>query len=233
MKKLLIAIIFLTLAFSSVSYAQTVCPAPVTTFNFTFTRPVVANQKIGGASVCDPDVGQTATWAITTGNTSNLWKISNGNILVNDATAVNNSTLTAFTITIQVTDNGVPPLSSTATVNMNESNNPPSIADQAFAVNENSANGTVVGTIIATDPDAGQTKTFSILSGNTSGAFSVNASTGVIVVSNMAALNYEVTPQFILVVKVQDNGTGSLSSQANITININNVNEAPVIYNQP
>ena len=34
------------------------------------------------------------------------------------------------------------------------------------------------GTFDTIDPDAGQTKTFSIVSGNTSSAFTINASTG-------------------------------------------------------
>ena len=101
-----------------------------------------------------------------------------------------------------------------------------------FSVAENSANGTNVGTVVASDPDAGQTLTYSILSGNTSGAFAINASTGVLTVANSAALNFEVTPSFALVVKVQDNGTGTLSSQATVTVSLTNINEVPVISNQ-
>ena len=94
--------------------------------------------------------------------------------------------------------------------------NPPSIMNQSFQITENSSNGTVTGTVEAYDPDAGQTLTFSIQSGNTDDAFTINASTGVLSVANGAALNAD----FALVVKVQDNSTGELSSQAIITINI-------------
>ena len=219
----------------SASFAQIICPPPVTTFTFTFARPVSVDQKVAGATVCDPDVGQTETWSIPSGNTANLLKIAisgnDANFLVNDANAINTSTATSYTFTIRVTDNGVPPLSSSATVILNELNHPPAVADQTFAINENSGNGTSVGTVIATDADVNQNKTFSILSGNTSGAFAINSSTGAIVVANSAALDYETTQRFILIVKVQDNGTGALSAQANITININNVNEAPTISN--
>ncbi|MBL0135866.1 MAG: cadherin repeat domain-containing protein [Chitinophagaceae bacterium] len=85
---------------------------------------------------------------------------------------------------------------------------------------------------MASDPDAGQTLTYSILSGNTGGAFAINASSGALSVATSSALNFETTPSFTLVVKVQDNGTGSLSNQANITITLTNVNEVPVIANQ-
>lgn len=219
------------LLFSTIGYSQVVCPTPVTQFTFTISRPVVLNQKVGGAGVCDPDVGQTATWSIV--ETQTLWKMNtNGDILVADATAVNNSALTTFSLTIKVTDNGTPVLASTAGVTINDTNSPPVVAPQTFAVNENMSNGTLVGTVVATDPNTSQTKTFSIVSGNVNSTFSINATTGAIVVTNVAALNFEATPTYSIVIKVQDNGTPSLSAQATMTINVNNVNEAPVIVAQ-
>jgi len=82
---------------------------------------------------------------------------------------------------VKVQDNGTPSLGSQATVivNLTDVNEVPVIANQTFSIAENSANGTSVGTVVASDPDAGQTLTYSILSGNTSGAFALNASTGV------------------------------------------------------
>jgi hypothetical protein len=93
-------------------------------------------------------------------------------------------------------------------------NHQPSIMNQSFEIDENSINGTVAGTIVASDQDMDQTLDYSILSGNTDGAFTINDSTGVLSVSNGAAINAD----FALVVKVQDNY--NLSSQATITINI-------------
>ena len=88
--------------------------------------------------------------------------------------------------------------------------------NQTFYVDENSTNGASIGTVIASDQDVGQTLVYSILSWNTYGAFTINALTGALSVANAKALNSD----FSLVVKVQDNGTGNLSSQADITINI-------------
>jgi hypothetical protein len=107
-------------------------------------------------------------------------------------------------------------------------NHAPVIGDQTLNINENSAAGTVVGTVIASDPDAGQALSYQITAGNTSGAFALNSSTGQITVANSAALNFESTASFSLTVQVTDNGTPTLSSTATITINLNNVNEAPV-----
>jgi VCBS repeat-containing protein len=104
----------------------------------------------------------------------------------------------------------------------------PAINLQSFSLPENSPNGTVVATVQASDPDAGQTLSYSIVAGNTGGAFAINPATGEVTVANSAALNFEVTRTFVLTVQVIDNGNPPLSNLATVTINLNNVNEAPV-----
>ncbi len=111
----------------------------------------------------------------------------------------------------------------------NTYNNPPQIENQSFNIDENSPNGTTVGTVIAFDPDIGQTLTYSILSGNTNNAFQLNMSNGMLTVQNSTELNYESNPVFTLTVQVEDNGLGNLTDQATITINLNDVNEPPII----
>ena len=112
---------------------------------------------------------------------------------------------------------------------MNES---PQISNQTFSIAENTANGQQVGTVAASDPDNGQTLSYSIISGNTNNAFQIGSSTGTLTVNNSAALNFETTPVFTLVVRVQDNGAGSLFDQAPIIVNLTDVNEPPVINDQ-
>ena len=99
---------------------------------------------------------------------------------------------------------------------INSDNLPPSIEDQGFQLNENSPDGTVIGTVVASDPDAGQTIIYSIVSGNTNVAFAIDAITGVLSVANSTALSND----FSLVIKVKDNGVGELSSQATIAIDV-------------
>ena len=99
--------------------------------------------------------------------------------------------------------------------------NPPSYT---FTLPENSSNGTAVGTVTATDPDAGNTISYAIL-GDTGSVFAINASSGAITVANSAALNFETTPTFNLQAQATDN-LGA-SSVATLTINLTNVNEPP------
>ena len=105
-------------------------------------------------------------------------------------------------------------------------NRAPTISDQGLSVDENSANGTVVGTVSGTDPEGGSVK-FAIIDGNTDGAFAIDAATGQITVANSAALDYETTPTFTLTVAAID-PEGAYDT-ATVTINLNDLveNTAP------
>ncbi|MDZ4686728.1 MAG: cadherin repeat domain-containing protein, partial [Planctomycetaceae bacterium] len=103
---------------------------------------------------------------------------------------------------------------------------PPVINNQTFAVAENRPIGHVVGTVVASDPDVGQTLTYAITAGNTGNVFAINASTGQITVAS-PTLNFEGINQYNLTVQVTDNGAPTSSSSATVTVNITNLNEAP------
>ena len=45
-----------------------------------------------------------------------------------------------------------------------------------YRMDENAANGTVLGTVSADDPDAGATLSFAIIGGNPNNAFAIDAS---------------------------------------------------------
>ena len=108
--------------------------------------------------------------------------------------------------------------------------NPPTIANQVFSVAENSASGTVAGTVAASDPDAGQTLTYAITGGNTGGAFAINSATGQLTVAG--ALDFEGTATYALTVQATDNGSPTSAASATVTVNLSNVNEAPSVANQ-
>ena len=65
-------------------------------------------------------------------------------------------------------------------------NQPPVIDPQAFSVEENSAVGTAVGTVVASDPD-GDALTYAITAGNTDGAFAIDAASGALTVDNQSS----------------------------------------------
>jgi VCBS repeat-containing protein len=198
--------------------------------------PVAENSPngtiVGNVAASDTDAGQTLSFAITAGNTSGAFAIDagSGQITVINGAALEFETTPMFNLTVQVTDSGIPTLSDTATVTINvtDVNEPPVISNQGFAVAENSPNGIVVGTVVASDPDAAQTLNFAITAGNTSGAFAIDTLTGQLTVANSAVLGFEMTPTFQLTVQVTDDGNPMLSDAGTITIDLIDVNEQPV-----
>ena len=105
-------------------------------------------------------------------------------------------------------------------------NDAPIIIAQTFSVQEDAMPGSEVVTVDAEDAQNDEL-TFAIVSGNTGDAFEINASTASISVAE--ALDYETTANYVLVVSASD---GTLSGTAQITINVTDVNEAPIINAQ-
>jgi len=183
-----------------------------------------ANGTAIGAVVAS-DTGDTLSYSITASTPSTAFSIdsSTGVISVSDSAALVYTSHPTFSLTVKVTDTGGLTATATVTVNVNPpgtpANNPPVIANQTFVVADSTANGTVVGSVIASDPDTGDTLSYSITGGNTSSAFSINAGTGVLSVSNSAAVKYATNPTFGLTVRVTDNG--GLYATATVTVNVN------------
>ncbi|MHC1775972.1 MAG: cadherin domain-containing protein, partial [Lentimicrobium sp.] len=208
----------------------------MSTQTFAINENTAVGTTAGTMVATDPDLGQSISYSIQSGNTGSAFAINSttGVITVSNSTALNFETNPVFTLVIQALDNGTPAMSASANavINLNNVNEAPSMSAQTFAINENAAVGTTVGTMVATNPDQGQTIAYSIQSGNTGSAFAINTSTGVITVSNSAALNFESNPTFTLLIQALDNGTPALSVSANAVINLNNINEMPLVSNQ-
>ena len=98
----------------------------------------------------------------------------------------------------------------------------------SFTLVENTAAGTAVGTIAATDP--GDTLTYElqdkVSSSGDSASFAVDGD-GQITVATGASLNYESQSQYQLVLKVTDPASASI--ERDITIAVTDVAEAPVV----
>ena len=100
-------------------------------------------------------------------------------------------------------------------------NSVPVIEAQTLTLAENSANGTVVGTVTASDANM-DAIAYSITAGNTNEAFSINGGTGELTVNDSGELDFETTPSFDLSVEVSD---GLESASVTVTVNLTDVDE--------
>ncbi len=182
---------------------------------------------IGNFSTTDPDAGNTHTYTLVAGTGSadnSVFSISGSQLVITSAPDF--ETKSAYAIRVRTTDQGSLFFEQTFTITVTNVNEAPSISPQTFSTAENPPNGNLVGLVVASDPDASTTLTYLITAGNTGGAFSFNASTNQLQVANSAAVNFETNPTFSLTVQVSD---GTLTSSATVTVNLTNVNEAPVL----
>ncbi len=218
-----------TIHLTNVNESPSLAPAV-----FSIPESTTDGQVLGTLQGSDPDVGQTLTYAITAGNTGNNFSLNpNTGVLsvVNGAT-FDFETTPSYAFIVTVTDNGSPMLigSELVIINLTNGNDPPTItSNQSFFIAENAPNTTTIGTVDAHDPDAGQSLSYSIIGGNSSGAVAINATTGMLSVADSSKLDYETTKSFTVTVKVTDSGVPALSVSAPVTVFVTNINEAPVV----
>lgn len=116
----------------------------------------------------------------------------------------------------------------TQSIAVNVSDADPNLVGATIAVDENSANGTVVHTMVASGDTNGLF--YSIVSGNDDGAFSIDRDTGKITVLDGSKLDYESTKTYTLGIGVDDeDGDANNDATAIVTINLQDINDAPVI----
>ncbi len=201
---------------------------PIATGLTTAVQENLANGTfVGKVTGADPD-GDTLSYAITGGNTSNAFVINTatGVIRVLDSSLLDFESTSQFNLAVTVSDTQGLTTTVAATVSLTNQNEAPSATGFTTTLTENTANNTILGAPSGTDPD-GNTLSWSIVNGNTFGAFAINSTTGAIRVANSAALSFEAQSQFTLVVRAQD--TGGLGDTASVIVHLTDVNEAPTV----
>ena len=206
-------------------------------FSVAETSAIGTEVGVGTVTATDPDQtspNNTLTYAITGGDTGGAFAINSTTGEITVASALDFETTDEYTLEVTVTDGGSPSQTSTATltITVTDVNEAPTASDAPFSVAENSATGTAVGTVVATDPDLASlsngTLMYTITGGNTGNVFAINSTTGAMTVADV--LDYETTASYSLVVTVTDGGSPSLSSTAMLTITVTDVSDQVPIF---
>ena len=129
--------------------------------------------------------------------------------------------VTSFTATITATD-GTLSTDQSVTVNVNNLNDNAPVYTAATGVNA-SENQTSAFTVTGTDAD-GDTLAYAISGGADKDSFTINSSSGVVTFNT--APDYETKTTYVIVVDILD---GGYTTSQEVTINITDVNEAPLI----
>ena len=160
-------------------------------------------------------LNETATFAIDS---------KSGKFTLNSA--LNYETKNSYTVLVEVSDAGGLKDTAKVVVRVQDVNEKPTVADTTFTIAENAKKGDVLGEIEASDPDvlnpAFGTISYKILT--ESATFAVDAQTGIVTLKG--SLDYETKNSYTVLVEVSD---GELSDTATVTVQVQNVNEKPVI----
>jgi uncharacterized repeat protein (TIGR01451 family) len=113
--------------------------------------------------------------------------------------------------------------SSTAEVTID--NVAPVLADATRSIAEDAANGDNVGTPVTGTDANNDVLSYAITAGNDDGVFAMDSSTGQITIMDNTNLDYETKPNYLLTVQVSD---GTLFDTAVVTVDVTNVNDAPI-----
>ncbi|XP_066284595.1 cadherin-23-like [Branchiostoma lanceolatum] len=161
-----------------------------------------------------------------------------GAVTLSSSADLDYETRQQHTLTFTCTDGGTPALSATGTLNIQVTNvneapviTTPSSGSQIEAIDENTNPNTNVFQFVAGDDDSGDTQTWSIFSQTPNAQFVINSASGQVSTSSSPVLDYETNNQYVLVVHVVD--STSLTASATLTVNLNDVNEAPTFTVYP
>ncbi|MCP4421614.1 MAG: cadherin repeat domain-containing protein, partial [Chloroflexi bacterium] len=209
---------------------------PPVTSDKTFNINENSSSPVGFVLATDPE-DDPLNFAISGGNTNDAFALNfnSGQITVNDVNQLDFETTPAFTLTVTISDSINPAESASIFIKLGDRNEVPMVNGTSLNIDENSINGTAVGTVAASDPDVDDigSLTFGIISGDNGGAFTIannGSNNGSVTVANSNLLDYETTQTFTLGIIVTD--TAGLDNTTSVTIDINNLfDEDPTVNN--
>ena len=202
----------------------------IQTSSLTIPENPKVGTEVGQVDASDPDPGQTLTYQFL--NFAGPFAIDSttGVVTVANSSVWDFETTSPLEVVVKVTDSFDTPAFSTRTITISplDENEPPVFRLQDFNVPENSPVGTVVGQVVATDPDAGDAGKFlySIAAGGPLNIFSIDPADGTLrVISN--TLDFETKPTWTVPINVTDGGGPPQSVNGSFLVRVANVNEPP------
>ena len=201
--------------------------------NISLSVSTVAENEASGTSVAtmsatDVDAGDTFTYSLVagTGDADNASFTIDGATL-KTAGVFDFETKSSYSVRVRVTDAAGLSFEKEFTITVTDVNEAPTaLALTGTSVLENAASGTAVGTLAGTDADAGDTHTYTLVSGTGStdnASFTITGTT----ISTAAVFNFEAKNSYSVRVRVTD--AGGLSFEKAFTITVTDVNEAPTL----
>ena len=183
--------------------------------------------KIADLETTDPDTGDSFTYSIVNDLDSEHFSLTN-NFLSFDAGIVNGLLKSNYEIRLQVTDLGGNVFESTFTLNVTQTNQPPTeITPDTISIDENidTTGGYDLGLISTVDPDVFETFTYAIIPGMDAIHFTLRGTQLDQLIFDDGSLDHETKSNYSVTIKVTDSQGNELESI--LSVQIVDVNEVP------
>jgi uncharacterized delta-60 repeat protein len=201
-------------------------PTDITLTSSSIAENNATNTTVGLLNAVDADPGDTLTFSLVsgTGSTDNAsFTIAGSNLNIN--VSANYEAKSSYSLRVRADDGNGGLFEKALTVSITNVNEAPSnIALSASSIAENNASNATVGTLSATDADAGDTQTFTLVSGTGS---TDNASFSISGTSLRLTPSADFETKSSYSVRIRTTDAGGLFFEKTFTITITNVNEAP------
>lgn len=191
------------------------------------------NTNILRVTATDPDDGTNGlvTFSIVSGNANDAFAIDNSTGFLSANQNLDREVVAFYSLLISASDNAPKPRNDFVRVNftvLDENDNSPIFVNVAnFTVVENSALGTDVGLISATDSDGGSNGQvqYSIVRGNEDDVFQINPISGKITVNGN--IDREKTASYTLTLMASDQGKPAMKTEKDFYITVEDENDNP------
>lgn len=201
-------------------------PTDIALDNATVAENEPVGTTVGSFSTVD-EPGDTHTYTLVAGAGSD----DNGSFIIDGASLKTSAVFdfeadSSLTIRVRSTDQDGATTEKIFLITVTDANDAPTdITLNNSSVDENQPSGTNVGDLFATDPDVGDTHTFSLVAGPgdaDNASFQIVGNT----LKTNAVFNFEVKNSYTIRVAATDSGGSSFEKV--FTISINDINDAPV-----
>ncbi|CCI03457.1 Calx-beta domain-containing protein [Microcystis aeruginosa] len=208
----------------TINNANNDAPTNIQLTNYNINENSPNNTIIGQISVSDPDPNDTHTLTLID-DAGGRFKLVGNQLQVANSSLLDYETNTSHNITIKATDAGNLSFQKDLTINViNVNESPTNIQLSKNNIDENSSNGTVIGTLTTTDPDANNTFSYSLVD-NANGRFAINSNQ--LIVADGSKLDYETNQKHTITIRTQDQG--GLTYDKSFDINLIDVADSGVI----
>ncbi len=211
-------------ASNSVSFTTKYVPTTPVLSSSAVIENSAVNTVIGTLSSTDADSAVPVTFSLVSGSGST----DNGSFNINGTSlrisaSFDFETKSSYSIRVRATDSDGFYSETPLTVSVTNVNEAPTLASlPSITVSENMIPSTTLATLSATDPDAGDTLTYSLVSGSGStdnNAFLISGTT----LKTNQTLDYETKSSYSIRLRVTD--SGGLTNEKTATINVTDVSE--------